>query len=48
MAAPAVARRELHHRVPRCLLKSYDRAQGSGLEPQDLFCICMLCITLVL
>ena len=36
MAAASAGRRELHHRVPRCLLKSYERAQGPGLEPEDL------------
>ena len=35
-AAPATGRREVHHRVPRCLLKAFDRAQGPGLEPEDL------------
>lgn len=36
MAAAPMGRSEVHHRVPRCLLKVYDRAQGSGLEPEDL------------
>ena len=35
-AAPAGRRREVHHRVPRCLLRAFDRAQGPGLEPEDL------------
>ncbi|QIN77534.1 hypothetical protein GBA65_02335 [Rubrobacter marinus] len=35
-AAPASGRREVHHRVPRCLLKAFDRAQEPGLEPKDL------------
>jgi hypothetical protein len=26
----------LHHRIPRSLLKIYDRAHGPGLEPADL------------
>ena len=32
-AASAV---EVHHRVPRCLLKIHERAQGPGLEPENL------------
>ena len=36
MAAAPAGRREVHHRVPRCLLKAFDRAQGPGLEPEDL------------
>lgn len=32
----STARREIHHRVPRCLLKVYDRGHGPGLEPEDL------------
>jgi hypothetical protein len=28
--------RHIHHRIPRCKLKVYDRAQGPGLEPEDL------------
>ncbi len=36
MAAAAPAERHVHHRVPRCLLKTYDRAQRPGLEPEDL------------
>ena len=36
MAAAPAGHRELHHRVPRCLLKAFDRAQGPGLEPEDL------------
>jgi hypothetical protein len=36
MAATFAARREIHHRVPRCLLKAYDRSHGPGLEPEDL------------
>lgn len=36
MAAASAGHREVHHRVPRCLLKTYDRAQGPGLEPEDL------------
>ena len=36
MAATSTARREVHHRVPRCLLKVYDRGHGPGLEPEDL------------
>lgn len=36
MAAISTARREIHHRVPRCLLKAYDRGHGPGLEPEDL------------
>ena len=35
-AAPATGRREVHHLVPRCLLKTFDRAQGTELEPEDL------------
>lgn len=27
---------EIHHRVPRCLLKVWDRGHGPGLEPEDL------------
>ena len=26
----------LHHRIPRSLLKVYDRGHGPGLEPKDL------------
>ena len=26
----------LHHRIPRSLLKVYDRGHGPGLEPEDL------------
>ena len=26
----------VHHRVPRCLLKEWDRGHGPGLEPEDL------------
>jgi hypothetical protein len=26
----------VHHGIPRCLLKVYDRAHGPGLEPADL------------
>ncbi|MEW6635754.1 MAG: hypothetical protein AB1425_02955 [Actinomycetota bacterium] len=26
----------VHHRIPRCLLKIYDRDHGPGLEPEDL------------
>ena len=26
----------IHHRIPRCLLKVYDRGHGPGLEPKDL------------
>lgn len=29
-------RHEVHHRVPRCLIKAWDRAHGPGLEPEDL------------
>lgn len=37
MAATVPAgRREIHHRVPRCLLKAWDRGHGPGLEPEDL------------
>lgn len=36
MVATSTARRELHHRIPRCLLKVYDRGHGPGLEPEDL------------
>ncbi len=37
MAATASPdRREVHHRVPRCLLKAWDRGHGPGLEPEDL------------
>lgn len=36
MAATFSAQREVHHRVPRCLLKVYDRGHGPGLEPEDL------------
>ena len=25
-----------HHRIPRCLLKVYDRGHSPGLEPKDL------------
>lgn len=34
--AATVDRREIHHHVPRCLLKVYDRGHGLGLEPEDL------------
>ena len=36
MAATSTARREIHHRIPRCLLNIYDRGHGPGLEPEDL------------
>ncbi len=36
MVATSTARRETHHRVPRCLLKAYDRGHGPGLEAEDL------------
>ena len=36
MAATSTARCEIHHRIPRCLLKAYDRGHGPGLEPEDL------------
>ena len=26
----------VHHRIPRCLLKAWDRGHGPGLEPEDL------------
>ena len=26
----------VHHRVPRCLTKAWDRGHGPGLEPEDL------------
>ncbi len=26
----------VHHRIPRCLLASWDRGHGPGLEPEDL------------
>ena len=29
-------RHEVHHRVPRCLIKAWDRGHGPGLEPEDL------------
>lgn len=32
----AAYRVEVHHRVPRCLLKVWDRGHGPGLEPEDL------------
>lgn len=35
-AAVPTRRREIHHRVPRCLLKVWDRGHGPGLEPEDL------------
>ena len=36
MAATASPdRQEVHHRVPRCLLKAWDRGHGPGLEPED-------------
>ena len=37
MAATASPdRQEVHHRVPRFLLKAWDRGHGPGLEPEDL------------
>jgi hypothetical protein len=36
MDATSAERREVHHRVPRCLLKVYDRGHGPGLKPEDL------------
>ena len=36
MAVTSTARCEIHHRIPRCLLKAYDRGHGLGLEPEDL------------
>lgn len=36
MVATSADRREVHHRVPRCLLKAYDRGHGPGLDPEDL------------
>ncbi len=35
-AAVPAGRREIHHRVPRCLLKVWDWGHGPGLEPEDL------------
>lgn len=35
-ATVPTGRREIHHRVPRCLLKVWDRGHGPGLEPEDL------------
>lgn len=32
----AACRSEVHHRVPRCLLKAWDRGHGPGLESEDL------------
>lgn len=29
-------KRHVHHRIPRRLLKVYDRGHGPGLEPEDL------------
>lgn len=26
----------VHHRIPRCLLRAYDRGHGPGLESEDL------------
>ncbi|MGH3087338.1 MAG: hypothetical protein ACRDSJ_08475 [Rubrobacteraceae bacterium] len=36
MAVTSADRREVHHRIPRCLLKVWDRGHGPGLEPEDL------------
>lgn len=36
MAATSTDRRQIHHRIPRRLLKVYDRGHGPGLEPEDL------------
>ncbi len=35
-ATVPTGRREIHHRVPRGLLKVWDRGHGPGLEPEDL------------
>jgi hypothetical protein len=36
VATSSTGRREIHHRVPRCLLNVWDRGHGPGLEPEDL------------
>lgn len=36
VATSSVGRREVHHCVPRCMLKAWDRGHGPGLEPEDL------------
>lgn len=36
VVAPSTGRREVHYRGLRCLLKGYDRTQGTGLDPEDL------------
>lgn len=36
----AACRVEVHHRVPRCLLKAWDRGNGPDLEPEDLQAWC--------
>ena len=36
MVVASTDRREVHHRVPCCLLKVYDRGHGPELEPEDL------------
>ena len=36
MPATSTIRREIHHRIPRCLLKAYDHGHGPGLGPEDL------------
>jgi hypothetical protein len=40
VASLPTERREIHHRVPRCLLKAWDRGNGPGLEPEDLATWC--------
>ncbi|MEW6635362.1 MAG: SWIM zinc finger family protein [Actinomycetota bacterium] len=40
-ATPTPAGRyEIHHRIPRCLLKAWDRGNGPGLGPEDLQAWC--------
>ncbi len=36
MAAAPLVRGEVHHRIPRRLLKAWDRGHGPGLDPEDL------------
>jgi hypothetical protein len=35
-ASVSPEQQHIHHQVPRCLLRVYDRAQSPGLEPEDL------------
>ena len=42
IAAPSFAptAAEVHHEIPRCVLATWDRGHGPGLEPEDLAAWC--------